>query len=71
MGEKIRKNVFKPFIVFLSARPRMCTFCTKETDMESTEIIDDKNLLKPVYPNGCSGLMCSVCHVKFVFNKES
>ena len=71
MREEIKKNVIKPFIVFLSARPQMCTFCVKETDMESTEIIDKENLLKDVYPNGCSGLKCSECTVKFVFNKES
>ncbi len=62
--------MIKPFIVFLSALPDMCTFCIEKTDMEPTEIIDNENLLKDVYPKGVSGLKCSKCGVKFVFNKS-
>ena len=37
--------------------------------MKSIDFVDDQNLLEKVYPNGCSGLECSKCNTKFIFNK--
>jgi len=69
MCQKIRKNVIKPKIVFSAYRPNRCTICNENTEMKSIDFVDAQNLLEKVYPNGCSGLECSKCNTKFIFNK--